>query len=78
MWLVREVLHNDSLNSRIGNASRYQIQSAAISAFHEAAEAALVTEFQCKSIQHEIKTCAYDIISVAHLAMIHAKCIILQ
>jgi histone H3/H4 len=78
MRLVREVLHNDSLNSRIGNASGYRIQSAAISALHEAAEAALVTEFQCKSIQHEIKTCAYDTISVAHLATIHAKRVTLQ
>ena len=78
MRLVREVLHNDSLNSRIGNASGYRIQSAAISALHEVAEAALVTKFQCKSIQHKIKTCAYDTISMAYLTMIYTKCIMLQ
>ena len=45
MWLVREVLYNDSLNSQIGNASRYQIQSTIIPTLYEVAEAVLVTEF---------------------------------
>src|SRR5947207_15856431 len=78
MWLVKKVLYNDSLNSRIGNASEYRIQSTAISALYQAAKAVLVTEFQCKSIQHEIKTCAYNTILVVYLAMIHAKHIMLQ
>ena len=47
--VVREILHNDSHKGRLGIGSEFRIQSAALAGLHEAAEAMLVTEFQCES-----------------------------
>ena len=47
--VVREILHDDPRKGRLGIGNEFRIQSEVLAALHEAAEAMLVTEFQCES-----------------------------
>ena len=47
--IVREVLHDNSHKGRLGIGNKFRIQSEVLATLYEAAEAMLVTEFQCES-----------------------------
>ena len=47
--VVREILHNDPCKGRLEIGNKFRIQSEVLATLHEAAEAMLVTEFQCES-----------------------------
>ena len=48
-YVVREFLHDDPHKGRLGISNEFRIQSEVLAALHEAAEAMLITEFQCES-----------------------------
>ena len=47
--IVREFLHNNPCKDRLGIGNKFRIQSEVLATLYEAAEAILVTKFQCES-----------------------------